>query len=85
MILKLTKIADDAEDLEAGDELLLNVDQVAAIHAEKITRKVPIVGMENVIKGSVVTLQNGRAFPVKEQTSQIWDSLPEAIKINVKI
>lgn len=84
MITKLTKVADDAEDLEAGDTLLLNLDHVSAIHAEKITRKVPIVGLDNVLNGSVVTLRNGRAFPVKETADSIWESLPMDMKIGIR-
>jgi hypothetical protein len=76
MILKLTQVPDSAENLSASQTLLVNLDQVSAIHANKIVRKVAIIGEENEIDGSVVTLNNGRAFPVKEKADDIYAKLP---------
>lgn len=76
MILKLTKVSEDVEDIEAGETLLVNLDQVAAIHDNKIVRKIPIVGQENEINGAVITLANGRSFPVKENADKIYGMLP---------
>lgn len=80
MILKLTKIDDSMDDLEAGSEILVNTDHVAAIHSKKITRKVPIIGQDNEFIGSVVTLAgSGQAFPVREQTKAIYAMLPYSL------
>lgn len=76
MILKLTKVDDDADDLEAGDCLLVNLDQVAAVHNQKIVRKLPIVGQQNEFIGSIVTMASGRAFPVREKAETIYEMLP---------
>lgn len=80
MILKLTKIDENMDDLEAGREILVNTDHVAAIHSKKITRKVPIIGEKNEFIGSVITLSgSGQAFPVQEQTSAIYAMLPYSL------
>jgi len=80
MILKLTQIPDEAQDFKDGLMLLVNLDNVAAIHSRKITLKTPIIGGENEHWGSVVTLNNGSFFPVKESTDKIYEQLPYSIK-----
>jgi hypothetical protein len=79
MIIKLTKIADDADNMEAGDIMLVNIEHISVIFSDKIVRKVPIVGMDNVIFGSVVTLDNGRAFAVKEKAEDIYNALTDKV------
>jgi len=80
MILRLTQFPDLTQPEEAhanvGDEVLLNLDQVAAIHTSRITRRTPIVGEDNELVGSIITLSSGRSFPVKESVESIYNALP---------
>lgn len=80
MILKLTPFPDSDDQIQRTDPtepLLVNLDQIAAIHSSKLVRKLPIIGrIDNEVNGSVVTLANGRPFPVWEKPSEIYAMLP---------
>ena len=84
MILKLTAFPDGSEALATTKSLLVNLDHIAAIHGSKLVRKVPIIGEENEVNGSVITLNSGTHFPVRESPEAIFDIVPVSMKPQAK-